>query len=296
LQLTSHPSTSSNLRTGAALVVAASAAFVLIDATAKLLIHDHGTLQIVWARYVFNLAAFVVVLAAGRTLTSLVATRRIGLHCLRAATMLFSAYIYFVALRHITLAEATALAGLAPFIVTACAGRLLGEQVGARQWVAVALGFAGALFIIKPGFAGFHWAMLLAVLCACTRAGYNMATRALGTTEDAMTTLFYGALIGSIVSSAVVPFDWVMPSLPSLALMVVLGISGMVGHFLIIKAYQHAPSSALAPFSYTDLAWATLYGMALFAELPDIASLIGMALIAAAGVTSVWPARPLRTG
>lgn len=266
------------------LMVGTCGLFVAMDAIAKALGPDYPVAQIVWARYAFHLGSLLVFLVLTGRLASVSRTRRLGLQLGRAALMLLSTALYFVALRFIPLAVATALAFISPLIVIALAAPLLGERVERRCWAAVAVGFVGALVIIRPGFGEIHWAMLLPLIVALTRALYSLATRALGATDHPYTTLFYSALVGTVVTGAWLPFEWRTPDAAGLALMTALGLFGAVSHFLLIRAYVHAPSAVLAPFSYSELAWAIAFGVVAFGEYPDLRSLVGAAIIALSGL------------
>ncbi len=278
------------LRRAALLVLAGTAIFVAMDALGKELVKHYSTIEIAWARYLFNLAAFVAIVAAGQPMSGILRTRRLGLQLVRALLMLVTTYVFFAALRHLRLAEVTALAFLSPLVMTALSVPLLKERVSPQRWLAVGVGFLGALLIIRPGFGDFHWAMLLALTCAVTRALYMIVTRALGAHDGPFTTLFYSSLIGTALTSLVVPFDWRAPDAVGWAMLAALGLLGAVGHYMLIRAFTLAPSSALAPFGYTEMIWSLLFGLVLFGEFPPTITLIGAAIIAGAGLYS------LRTG
>jgi drug/metabolite transporter (DMT)-like permease len=255
-----------------------------MDSIAKHLGRSYSISQIVWARYASNLALiFVIAAFTGRHRTMWI-TSRLDLQVARAVLVLLASYVVFTALRYIPLAQVIAIIFISPFIVVALAAPLLGERVDPRAWLAVLVGFAGALVIIRPGFEGFHWALLLPVTAALTRALYVLATRALGRSDDPFTTLSYSSLIGTIAASAFVAFAWTTPDLLNGALMVAMGIFGALSHFMMIRAYVNAPSATLAPFTYAEVAWSVLFGLVLFGEVPDAPTFLGIALIIAAGL------------
>lgn len=272
-------------RAAGVLMIGTCALFVAMDAIAKALGHDYPVAQIVWARYAFHLGALFVLLALTGQLARVARTRRLGLQLARAGLMLVSTALYFLALRFIPLAVATALAFISPLLVTVLAASLLRERVERRTWAAVALGFVGAIVIIRRGLGEVHWAMLLPLIVAFTRALYALATRALGSSDPPYTTLFYTAAFGSVATSLWLPFAWRTPDAIGLVLMATLGLLGGVSHFLLVRAYMQAPSSMLAPFSYSELAWALAFGIIAFGELPDMISLLGAAIIALSGLS-----------
>ncbi len=146
------------------------------------------------------------------------------------------------------------------------------------------MGFSGALIIIRPGMGVMQTAILLPLGAAMLHAVYQIATRALGRTDSALTIIAYTPLVGALVASAIVPFFWTAPDAKGWALMVQLGVLGGVGHFALIKAFQAAPASVVAPFGYTNLIWATVFGFIIWGHLPDLATVAGAAVIVASGI------------
>ncbi len=159
------------------------------------------------------------------------------------------------------------------------------------RWVAVLFGFAAVLVIVRPGFEGFHWANLLAVGTAVCFGLYLLSTRVLSGTAPPLVTLAYQSVLGLVVMSAVLPFVWVTPPLGELALMAAIGVIAAVGHFLLIKAFEYADASLLAPCGYTEIVMATIIGYVFFGELPDRWTWLGIAMIVATAVYLSLPRR-----
>ena len=195
--------------------------FAGINATAKYLTEFYPVPQVVWARYAFHLLA--VILLLGRRLPAVMATRRLRLHLGRSVLLLLTTNLYFSGLYFLALADATAMMFVAPLLVTALSIPLLGETVGWRRWAGVAVGFAGALIIIRPGMGVMQTAILLPLVAATVHAVYQIATRSLGRTDSALTIIAYTPLVGALVASAVAPFFWTAPDAKGWALMVLLG-------------------------------------------------------------------------
>ena len=289
----SPPPAPANALRGIVLMLLAMAVFVLIDATAKYLARSLPVMQIVWARSAFALL-FTLLLLRGRKFSTLMVTRRPGLQLMRSGFQFASTIFFFTALKYIPLADAIAIAFAAPLLITALSVPILGEQVGIRRWLAVAVGFLGVLVVIRPGIGVMEWAMLLPLCTAFTSALYQINTRSLAQTDDATTTLWYTALTGTVISSAFMPFVWEWPDAKGWALMALLGALGTTGHFLIINAYGRAPAATLAPFIYTQLVWSIGVGYALFANLPDEFTLLGAAIVAASGIYTAYRERVRR--
>ena len=256
--------------------------FVVMDAMAKYLMRDYSVPQVVWGRYAFHLAAIVVVLAPRRRLWF--RTRRLGLQLFRSMVLLLATVLFFTALSYMPLADASALIYVSPLLVTALSVPILGERVGPRRWTAVVIGFIGTLVIVRPGAGVMHPAAFLVLGTALCFAIYQITTRVLSTTENALTTLFYTAAAGALCTTLALPFFWTPPSAFAWALMAGVGLVGAFGHFLMIQAYQRASVSGLAPYLYTQLIWAVIFGYLVFADLPDAWTIAGAAVITASGL------------
>ncbi len=256
--------------------------FVSMDTTAKYLIRDYSVVQVSWARYLVH--AVLIAALLGHRLPSAIRTTRLPLQLLRSSLLLAITLVYFIALSFIPLADATAIMASSPLILIALSVPLLGERVGRHRWLSVAAGFLGALIIIRPGLGMLQLAALLPLLSALFYALYQIITRKLSTTEAPLTTLFYTASVGTVVTTLAIPFFWTMPDAQGWLLMGLIGLLGSTGHFSMIKAFECAPATTIAPFGYTSLLWAIGYGYAIFGEFPDIYTLSGAAIIAASGL------------
>jgi drug/metabolite transporter (DMT)-like permease len=182
------------------------------------------------------------------------------------------------------LADCVVIAFVSPLLVTALSVPLLGERVGIHRWGAVIFGLFGVMFVIRPGMRIVHWASILPLIAALFYANFQITTRILGRIDDALTSLFYTSVGGLILSSIAVLFVWVSPSLEQWLILVWLGFLGVVGHYFMIKAFELAPVSLLAPFDYTALIWATLLGFVLFGDLPDAWTIMGAIIIISSGL------------
>lgn len=255
-----------------------------LDATAKYLVRDHALFLVVWARYAGQMLV-VTPFAWRRAGPSFWRTRRPLLQLTRSGSLLVATICFFGGLRYLPLAEASAVTFLAPVFVVVLSGPLLDEQPNRARWIASIAGFAGVLILVRPGSAIFHPAALLLVLAALCNAFYFISTRKLAD-EPAHTTLFYSALVGTVGLSLALPwqFEGDAPPISHGALFLLLGVFAGMGHWFVISAYLLAPASMLTPFTYLQMIWATVYGFAIFDQLPDRASALGMAIIVASGL------------
>jgi drug/metabolite transporter (DMT)-like permease len=198
--------------------------------------------------------------------------------------MVGSVLFFTSALRFLPVAEATAASFVSPIFITGLSVVFLGESAGMRRWLAALVGFAGVLVIIRPGTAAFQPATLLAILAAASWAVAVVVTRKLTRHDRLGTTLVYSALSGLVILSVAAPFNWVAPGWPEIAVGAVIGVASTTGHWLVAWAYRIAPASVLAPFSYTHLLYATVFGYLIFGTLPDTVTWLGAGLIIGSGL------------
>lgn len=239
-------------------------------------------LQITWLRY----AAFATIMLAialkdgGARLRP----KRLHMQLLRAIAVTLSSIIFVSSLKYLPIADATATSFVAPLFVTALSIPILGEKVGWRRWSATLAGLIGVLIVVRPGGADFQAASLLPALSAATWAFALIVTRMMSATEDPVTTLAWSAVVGFLLLTLLQPLGWRPLTTEALAVGAFIGIASTIGHWFVIIAFRHADASLLAPFSYVQLLWASLFGYVLFSVLPDVWTLIGSLIIAASGL------------
>ncbi len=261
--------------------------FVAADAIAKYLTRSYPVIEVTWGRFVFHLALLLPFFAARRNL-AVMRTGQLRLQLTRSLLQIGSTVIYFSAIALLPLATATVIAFAQPLLLTAFSVPLLGEKVGPRRWSAVLVGFLGVLIIVRPGGGAAlgvsHWAMLLPLATAAISSFYQIATRLVARTDPVETSLFFTAASGAAIATVAVPFVWQTPDLAGWGLMIATGVLAGAGHYCIINAFKRAPASVLAPFSFTQLIWATALGYLVFGDLPDRATLVGGAIIVGSGL------------
>lgn len=276
---------------GVALVVAATFLFAVADTLGKHLAMLYAASMILAARYTVNLALVALVMGP-RHGAALWRTRRTGLVILRGLCLAVASITMLLALRRMPVAETVAIIYIAPVLVMLGAGTLLREKVGFLGWVGAGLGFAGVLLIARPGSGLDPLGVALALANACLATGYHLLTRVLSRTETTMAMMFHTALVGTAVFVALtlVLRSETLPSAFDASLMLALGALATVGHLMFTSAYREAPASTLAPVNYLHIAFATVLGALVFAQVPDVLGFAGMALIAAAGLLAAWRA------
>ena len=253
------------------------------DAAVKYLSASLPAEQLAWARFAVNFVLLAPV-ALWRYGARTLAPARPGLQLVRGLLIIASNLFFIAGVRAVPLADAMALVFVAPLAVAALSPLVLGERVGRRGWIAVVVGFVGALVIVQPGFGGADRAALLPLAAGLSFAAYLLITRKLAGTTPALVTQTVTAVVAGLVATAALPFVWVAPTGFELALMVGVGVASCIGHVLITVAHEHASASTLAPLTYLSIISATIYGYVLFDDLPDLATWAGAAIVIASGL------------
>ncbi|MSQ49582.1 MAG: DMT family transporter [Betaproteobacteria bacterium] len=269
---------------GTLLVVVAVGIFAVMDTIAKYLARSYPVPGVIWARYAANLLILLAFLAARGDLKRL-RTARPGLQLMRGLLLAGASLLYFTSLTVLPLAEAAAIGFVMPLFLALLAVPMLGERMDGARLAAVLVGLLGALVIVRPGATLFTPYALLPVGMALCNALYQILTRQVAGLEHPLTSLAWGAIVGTVLFSFALPFGWVTPTDPwHWVLLGIIGLLASVGHFILIKAYDYASATGLAPFFYTQLVWVMLLGWLVFDDFPDGWSLLGMGIIVAAGI------------
>ncbi|MEO8247840.1 MAG: DMT family transporter [Burkholderiales bacterium] len=273
---------------GIALAVAAVAFFAGLDTFTKQVSLALPILMGLWFRYIFQAVATTGILLASRGAKGLY-TQHPRLHALRGLLLLVCSGLAFTSLSIMPVGEFTAVLMITPLVMMLVARLRFGERVSPLRWWFVAGGFAGTLLIVRPGSGLFNWTMLLPLTLVATNTWFQLLTSRLVRTEDPVTMNCYTGWVGATIATLALPFVWVRPGSWQLwAGLLMMGLLGTVGHYLLILAYQRAPASTLAPYLYAQIGFAMIGGYVAFAHVPDAVSLMGVALIALCGMAGVW--------
>jgi drug/metabolite transporter (DMT)-like permease len=282
-----------NIGAGIALILASVLMLSTLDAAAKYVAERYPLLQVVFLRSLFGVIPVLVVVAIQRQWAQL-RPRRMWGHALRGALSLAAMGLFFASLQRLTLPDATALFFIAPLLMTALSVPLLGERVGMRRWCAIVVGLCGVLIIVRPGSGVFGLAALLPMAAALAYSLVVICTRWVGRSETAPAITLWSSFVPILVSGVAMPWQWVPPTLDHWPIFVLAGLFGGSGILLMSFAYRVAPVGAMAPFDYTALLWAALWGWAIWGDLPDAWTITGACVIAASGLYIIH--RETRTG
>lgn len=256
--------------------------FSAVDTMAKFLSESLHPFQIVWTRQL-GLLVVAVFLVATRG-AGLLKTGHPRLQLLRGGVAACSAALFIFGVSYVPLADAVAISFVAPFMVTVMGAFLLREPVGLRRWLAVALGFAGALIVIRPGLGVVHPAAGLIVLAAFFFAIRQIVSRVLSDSDRTATTIVYTALVSVLVLTVPVLFVWQTPTAEQVPLLFMLALLAAAAEICVIKALELAMAVVVAPVQYSLILWGTFYGFVVFGQLPDAWTWAGTALIVATGL------------
>ncbi|MCK6451339.1 MAG: DMT family transporter [Alphaproteobacteria bacterium] len=280
---------------GILLMLGAMAVFSAMDATSKFLTADYNPLMVAWGRYLMQsvlLLPLILWAGAKRALRSIAPAQQTW----RGVCLYASSICFIGGLSQLPLAEASALGFVSPMFTTALSIPFLGEKVGIRRWLAIAVGFAGVLIVIRPGTAAFNAAALLPILSASFWAVALIITRRMSHRGDPpLTTLVYASYVGVMIGLPTLPWAFTMPNAEGWLIITAMGAMSIAGHYLLVHAFQRGTASILAPFSYSQMVWAVILGYVVFGALPDLWTWIGAAVIILSGVY-VWHRERVRRG
>lgn len=288
------PGAPENHLAGIVLMVAAMMVVPFMDALAKHLSDRYAVSQLTWARFFFHFAILAPIVLHRHGGAALRPPQPI-LQLLRSGFTLLATILFFAAIARMPIADALALLFVSPMVVTALSPVMLGERVGARRWAAVIAGFAGALFILRPGFGVAQPGSFLAIGAGVSFAFYTLLTRKLAGGAPPLVTLAWTAVTGAVAMSIAVIPDWITPPPTDFLMMAGIGAIAAGGHFLLIRAFDHAPASLLAPYSYSEIVMATAVGWFIFNDFPDGWTWTGIAVIVASGIYISWRERRKKT-
>ncbi|WP_230532881.1 DMT family transporter [Microvirga roseola] len=278
---TANPS--DNLERAVLFVVLAVMVLPIINACAKFL-SSYSVVQITWARYAGHFLFMLLVFAPHHGLDLLRSTR-LSMQLIRSSLHCASAILTFYALGFVALPTATAISFSAPLMVTALAPLVLEEKVRLVRWLAVGAGFIGALVVVRPGVGGQDWAITLLLVNAAVSAVIQLMSRKLAQHDGAAVSNTYMVLVGFVLMSIPLPFIWRTPTEPvDLLVFIGIGVSGGVGHYLLVRAFELAPAAFVSPFTYGQILGATLISYLVFGQLPDAWTWAGAAIIVASGL------------
>ncbi len=284
-----------NVPLGVMLMIGATMVFALQDGISRHLAGTYNTYMVVMVRYWF-FAAFVIVLAARAPggIRATARTDQLGLQILRGMLLAGEIAVAVYGFTILGLIESQAVFICYPLLVAALSGPILGESVGWRRWMAIALGLIGVMIILQPGASVFNPAAIIPFISALMFAVYSLLTRYAARRDSTATSFFWTGVVGAVMMTAVGMWYWEPMVGSDWLWMGLLCVTGALGHWLLIKCYEMAEASAVQPFAYLHLVWAALLGIWVFGEVIRDNVAIGASIILAAGLFTLWRERAKR--
>jgi len=280
---------------GAFILVLGLFLFSIQDIIIKHFSDQYSVLQIVFVRGLIALGILLMVFRFSRQTIPLLTRRPLLMIC--RGLLGFSSYTcYYLAVAAMPLADVVSITFTMPLFVTAMSALILREKVGLRRWCAVVVGFIGVLIILSPSGAFNRLAVVFAFGASITYATQTIITRFLGTHDHPLTIAFNAIIIFTCASGAIsllmlgdvitissnhpslvfLGRDWTVPTNIDLLLMMVIGLIAAAGFYCLSKAYCISEASAIAPFEFTYILWAVVFGYLLWNEVPEPTTILGV--------------------
>ncbi|MCA0870887.1 DMT family transporter [Seohaeicola saemankumensis] len=277
---------------GITLMIAATVVFAMQDGISRHLAGTYNTWMVVMIRYWF-FAAFVIALAmrAPGGLRGAARTGQPVLQALRGVLLAGEVCVAVYGFTLLGLIESQAVFICYPLLIAALSGPILGEKVGWRRWAAIAVGFVGVLIILQPGSGVFDPAAIIPLISALMFAVYGLLTRYVARRDSTATSFFWTGITGAVMMTAIGIWAWEPMVAADQLWMAVLCVSGVLGHWLLIKCYEVAEAGAVQPFAYFHLIWASALGYVVFGEVLRANVAIGAGVVLAAGLFTLWRER-----
>lgn len=278
-----------DFRKGALLMSLAMVVFATQDGASRYLSENYSVELVLMIRFWFY-AAFAIALAARQPggIREQLRSKKPIFQSFRVFILIVEIYITVLAFVKIGLINTISIFMSYPLMVAVLSVPFLGEKIGWRRWSAISFGFIGILIILQPSKAVFSSFALIPLLSAFLFACYGVATRYVAYYDDAMKSFFWTGIVGAICATIGGIYSWEPIARHDMIWMVLLSLSGILGHFLLIKAYEIAEASSIQPFCYLHLVFITFIGISFFNETVTLPIFIGALFIVGAGLFTFW--------
>ena len=287
--------TRNDTRTGIWLMVVTTFIFAMQDGISRHLAEAYNTYMVIMIRYWF-FAAFVIAIArlqAG-SIKKAAATTQPVVQGFRAAILALEVLVMVQGFVYLGLVESHAVFACYPLLIAALSGPVLGEYVGWRRWAAIGVGFIGVIIILQPSGGVFSPYAAIPLLAAFMFALYGLLNRYVARKDSAATTFFWTGVVGAVVTTAIGIWHWEPMSQTDWMWMGVLCLTASLAHWTLIKAYEAAEASAVQPFAFLQLVFASALGVTVFGDTIRTNVVLGAVIIVSAGLFTLWRARQKR--
>lgn len=268
-------------------MVGATLVFSMSSAASKWLVASYPIGEVLFTRTAVALTTLALFILPQMGL-AVFRTARLRHHVMRSVSQGFSQTFLLIAFSMMPLAGATAINFSAPLFATLVSALLLKETVGLTRWAALLVGFCGVLIVTNPGAETFQIGALFALANAMLYGSVTAAVRGMTATESAETLTLYQLTLLTAFFSLLLPLGWITPTPVDAAWIVFNGAANAVGQYWWTRALHLAPASAVSPFIYLSLIWASILGFAIWGEVPTISLVIGSVVVVASGMFLLW--------
>ena len=268
---------------GIILILLTYLSFGILDTIQKTAVQYHSVFVLLFVKYTFCLI-FSFFIAKKNNVKNYYLSNNYKIQITRCILSVCEACFFVLSFRYLALADAHTIGSLSPVLVVFFSYLILREKINLATWVAIGISFFGVILIMRPGLTIFNPYLIIPLLAAFFYSLFQIATRLNAQYDDNETMLFYNGLIGVIITSILSIFFWQPLHSFSFIFFIFLGFFFCMGLFLQIKALSITPASVLAPYNYTIIVWAILFGLVVYKEIPDIFTIIGAIIIVASGV------------
>lgn len=267
------------------LILVSMFCFAVVDALGKSVALQYPANEVTFFRMLFGLVPAIAVCLRGRPLTDRLRSMDVRGQLVRSLTLLGASACFFAALPYAPLSEAVAIVYSETLLVIVLAPMLLKERLMRRDALAALVGFVGVLFVVRPDGSHSSWlGPVLLIVSAIFGALSIIQIKRIRPTDDSGTTVLFFTFVGTVVMGASLPFAWRTPSIEALGLMAWLGAFATAGQLLMTMAFRQADAAALAPYNYTSIVWAVLFGYVFWGETVSAVSLAGIAMIVGSSI------------
>jgi drug/metabolite transporter (DMT)-like permease len=268
-------------------MVASSLVFAVVNAVVKWQVATYPVGEVAFFRSLFALIPCYLIILP-RTGLAVLRTQRTGDHIKRALSQFCSMMCMFIALQLMPIASAVAISFSAPLFTTLLAIVLLKEKVGIHRWSALLLGFVGVLVVTHPGAGTFHPGAAFALLNAVMISTVAIAIRRMSATESTETLTVYQLTLITFLTGCLLPFGFVTPAWPDFLMIAVAGVGNGIAQYWWTRSLSLAPPSAVVPFNYLSLVWATILGVVIWGDIPGADLFLGSAIVIGSGLYILW--------
>lgn len=284
-----------NTALGIALMCLGFFCFSVSDVAAKMLTNHFHATQIAWFRQLGLFTGVLILLVLKGP--GIYKTNHLGTQIFRGFMSAITPVFFIFAIAHMALADAVAVTFVAPFIVIIIGALVLKERLTNKQLLGIVGAFIGTLIVIRPSSGVFQPAVIFILLSSVAFAMRQIVSRLIAGSDSSSTTVAYGGTVSVLSLGVIMPFVWQTPTtMEELGLLLVLAGAAGFAEFFLIRGLDVALAVILSPMQYTLILWSSIWGWLFFADLPDIWTLIGSAVIILSGILSSGVLKYLKRG